>query len=518
MDHGHHLDAARDGSWRYPAESVLRAGILCIRKVEAPPRRWLRLLALALIPFLAACGGGAPPPITTGTLAYVETECRTTKQNDFYEQQALRIRQGDHEPLTVFETPEVGPVPYVGTLLCNRYGRWGDYSISREAFQAVAVSPDGASVVFLVTDEFSVNPPLPLNLPPEQKGLFWVRADGTGLRRLGPPSRERFFYVVNGSVFQIGTLRFSPDGRTITFVDKGPDTDGHEADQVVTVDVASGTFTQVTHLPPAHPPAGWPANAPTVRYPFFRDDDDRTIIFLTSANPDGLNPEGREMTMMVQTDGSHLEVPIPISVAAPGALVDQRFVITGDRPQVISVAFQGDPANDPPLEGPQVISEVFVVDQGKNTLQLTNFGRVDTNPWGMDIDLEHVYFAASADPLGTNPSYNCQLFSIDRLGNDLRQLTNFYETEHSLRGCYFGAWPQGCAIHLQRQARSRALVFYSTCDPFGTNPNGGQVFALQPDGTGLRQLTNSRGSVTAADGTVTSQLPGPWDYGPNTVN
>jgi hypothetical protein len=68
---------------------------------------------------------------------------------------------------------------------------------------------------------------------------------------------------------------------------------------------------------------------------------------------------------------------------------------------------------------------------------------------------------------------------------------------------------------LRQNPRTRTLVFYSTCDPFGTNPNGGQIFAIEPDGTGLRQLTDPAGPVTRPDGTVTKQLPGPWDYGPN---
>ena len=59
------------------------------------------------------------------------------------------------------------------------------------------MSPDGAAVVFEVTDDFSINPPLPLHLPPEQKGIFFVRADGSGLRSLGPPSRLPFFVLPN---------------------------------------------------------------------------------------------------------------------------------------------------------------------------------------------------------------------------------------------------------------------------------------------------------------------------------
>ncbi len=56
---------------------------------------------------------------------------------------------------------------------------------------------------------------------------------------------------------------------------------------------------------------------------------------------------------------------------------------------------------------------------------------------------------------------------------------------------------------------SRPLATRST-----QNPNGGQIFAIQPDGTGLRQLTDSRGLVKEADGTYSGELPGPWAYGP----
>jgi hypothetical protein len=37
---------------------------------------------------------------------------------------------------------------------------------------------------------------------------------------------------------------------------------------------------------------------------------------------------------------------------------------------------------------------------------------------------------------------------------------------------------------------------------------------MQPDGSGLRQLTDSRGLVKEADGTYSGELPGPWAYGP----
>jgi len=473
--------------------------------------------SLLLLLTLAACGGGGDgtPPPELGTLAYVETECRGTAEG-FVEHQALRIRQGEREPVTVFETPEV-LLPgggYVCPLVVSL--RFGDQSIAREAFQSVAVSPDGSSVVFEVTDEFSTYPPLPLNLPPEQKGIFWVRADGTGLRRLGPPSRERFFYInENGGVDEFGGLAFSPSGRTVAFVDKGPDADDHEVDQVVTIDVATGTRTQLTRLPPAVPPAGYPRNAPTVFVSLFTDE--QTIGFSSCANPNGLNPQGTYLQMTTKTDGSGLEVPVPIPIALPGGVIEEQFVITGDKPQAFFVVVPGEPTNDPPLDLPG-IREIFVVDEGKNILQLTNFGRQDTLSAVVDVDREHVYFNASADPLGTNPSLNCQIFSIDRLGANLRQLTNFHEIEHSVQGCLFAALGRGCGVYFPlvgQDPRSRTLVLYSDCDPLGTNPNGAQIFAMQPDGSGLRQLTDSRGLVFESDGTIIGELPGPWAYGPH---
>jgi hypothetical protein len=282
--------------------------------------------------------------------------------------------------------------------------------------------------------------------------------------------------------------------------------DGHEADQVVTVDVATGTRKQVTHLPPAVPPAGVPVNGPTVFTPRFVDE--QTIRFYASAKPDGLNPEGTYLLMTTKTDGSGFEVPLPIPVALPGGTIDLRFVITGDRPQAIAVITN-------PLGADQDVYEIFVVDEGKNILQLTNFHRSDTWFALVDVDREHVYFTAAADPLGTNPSGSCQLFSIDRTGADRRQLTNFRETERSLVGCGFWRLGTGCALGpLWQDPRSRAVLFGSNCDPLGTNPNGAQIFALQPDGSGLRQLTDSRGLVKEADGGYSGEIPGPWAYGP----
>jgi hypothetical protein len=173
----------------------------------------------------------------------------------------------------------------------------------------------------------------------------------------------------------------------------------------------------------------------------------------------------------------------------------------------------GEPVNS---SGVPRIFEAFVFDQDDNIVQLTNFRRSDTWDPLVDVDREHVYFPAAANPLGSNASENCQLFSIDRLGGDRRQLTNFREGEHSESGCFFsGRVGEGCAVlRLAQDPRSRTLFFDSTCDALGQNPNGAQIYAIQPDGSGLRQLTDSRGLVQEADGTYSAELPGPWAYGP----
>jgi hypothetical protein len=100
------------------------------------------------------------------------------------------------------------------------------------------------------------------------------------------------------------------------------------------------------------------------------------------------------------------------------------------------------------------------------------------------------------------------------VGADLRQLTHFRAADQSVIGCLQRVLEQpGCFVGaLILDPEARTLVFPSNRDPLGTNPNGGALFVMDPDGTGLRQLTATRGLVTAADGSVDVELPGPSAY------
>jgi hypothetical protein len=156
------------------------------------------------------------------------------------------------------------------------------------------------------------------------------------------------------------------------------------------------------------------------------------------------------------------------------------------------------------------IKEIFYR-AGATLIQLTSFRRWDTEVMGARNG--GVIFHASGDRLGTNPFENCQLFRVSILGENLRQLTRFGTGERSLEGCdNFGETP-GCSIQPLAKAwfdiRSRSLPFYSDCDPFGTNPDGSQVFAIDYDGRRLRQLTHTAGARTGPDGALEVEIPGP---------
>jgi hypothetical protein len=124
-----------------------------------------------------------------------------------------------------------------------------------------------------------------------------------------------------------------------------------------------------------------------------------------------------------------------------------------------------------------------------------------------------VLFLASGDPLGTNRLRNCQLFRVSPYGGGLRQLTRFGQGFPSEEGCQLSE-RSGCGIaHVVHEGSARDYVFYSDCDPFGTNPNGSQAFAIGWDGSRLRQLTHTTGLRTAADGSLEVEIPGPLARG-----
>jgi len=483
---------------------------------------FLSVLLLAL----AACGGGedAPPPPTgpapIGTFAYVMNDCEAAPgQGQGRIHQALWIRQGERDPVQIAEFT-LATFP---RSLCLQYsqGRWGGLSVLTGGFQRLGVTLDGSTVVFEVTDQFSLYRGF---VPAQQKGFWVVRADGSGLHRIADASREASFAADwNCILFGGGNCvpnidislspDFSPDGRQLVFTDRGPDTSGTQAAQVFTLDLTTGVRTQLTFLPPLPrcpepvPPdaACVPVGLLPIKVPRFLDS--QTVAFYRR---EGVNPL---IPYTVDIETKELK-PVQV-VTIPGGGIVPVFQITGE-PIGFTVSLPGSVA----VNGGGIVSEAFAFD-GKNLVQLTNFGRVDTGFTRTTLDGTRVLFEASADPMGTNPPDVCEYFSIDPLGGDLRQLTHFGANITAACGCGgFCVCPGelcappicniGSSLGGEVDDGTGSLVFSSSCDPFGTNPYGEQEFAMRPDGTGLHQLTSARGLQEGADGSLAVELPGPW--------
>jgi hypothetical protein len=465
------------------------------RWIRPSSRRRISSFLFAIL--VCGCGGESSSPPTgaaeVSTLAYVQTECRE-RSGAVNLHQELHIRQQAQAPIVAASSAEFGPFSAPGA--CQWVGTFHNPGVDflpEGTFQRLGVSPDGSTVLFEVTDEFSL---LPVRVPEASKGIFAIGADGSGLRRLGPASHEPPFFQGVTAVFP--TFAFSPNGRRVVFTDKGPGTDGQDAIQIVMLDIVTGQRTQITRLPPSP--------SLTCCAVFMTDD---TIRFRTSANADGMHPAGNLINVIVNTDGTDLHVPED-PVPLPGSQLVTNFVITGEQISPVLFFLQGTPVNDSP-GGP--IQEVFLLD-GDAILQLTNFHRSDTYDPTLAEGGEQVLFVAAADPVHANPYKNCQIFSVGRTGGGMRQLTSFGKAVQSKTGCVVGRPEAGCIAHfLGRDAMTGSVVFYSDCDPFATGVVGGQIFVLHSDGFGLQQLTTTRGYVRQdVDGSTLVELPGPFAY------
>jgi len=116
---------------------------------------------------------------------------------------------------------------------------------------------------------------------------------------------------------------------------------------------------------------------------------------------------------------------------------------------------------------------------------------------------------------------NCQLFSVDVRGGVPRQITHLDPGGRVLHpGCFL---PSGIGYGLYRSVAqdpvTGTIVFNTTLDALklrpGTSVYSGQadqIFAIGPDGSGLRQLTDAAGVTTDPDGSVRVELSGPYAY------
>jgi hypothetical protein len=472
--------------------------------------------------------GDAPRPpgaAPLGTLAYVVTECRTSNGH-LSGGQKLVVRHGDCDPITIkpaeFAYPD-GGVPY-GFDVCDPFGasRAGYVALAAAPFQRIGVSPDGSLVVFEVTNRFSALEkadvkPLPLGIP---EGIYRVRADGADLQRLGPPSAQNssprlvtlllniFVSACSPSPVSDTDLsfaldpffRFSPDGRLVVFTDL----DSTGTVQLGLLDIEAknpGGRQLVTRLPSSGPQTNALCDAsscdafPPTTCPYFVNND--RLAFYSFTNVDGSHPEGGVFT--IGRNGEHQKAfDIPTRQVADVSKATPNFEIVGPG-RSLGVLVTGQPGQPPS-------KEIFSFQRRPLFLQLTNFGSFDLNLDFQMRDTRDIVFHAPVDPRGQTPSPNCQLFAVDQFAGNIRQLTKLRAPNEG--PVPFGALPSclglsgnNCSVlQAEQDATTGTILFYSSCDPFQTNPDGGQIFAMRPDGTGLWQVTRAHGRISSRQG------------------
>jgi hypothetical protein len=448
------------------------------------------------------CPSTRPAKARFRTVAWVSTTCRTDA-NGTGGHQGLYVQRGDRAPVVISqETTEPAHHP-VRDGLCRGFGqlRYGLNAVLGGYYPQLAVSPDGRHIVFELNDRFS-------NFAPDQltddvRGLYVARADGSDVVRLRPAtSVARYVTLSDGSISFSSSIAFSPDGRYLVYRDLGPAADGTIDAQLWSLRLRDRRTTQLTRL------ARLPDGVTALEYAFVFADA-TTVGFYTLDNPlDSSQP--RQRAYSVSVDGTRFRELSPVTL--PNGQVIPVFGVAGRRPIVGGVFVDGTPENPmPPVDKPR---ELFVAFGGKKVLQLTRLNRVDVGNLGTVVsrDGQRAYFSASADPFGCNPTHNCQLFSIDTLGRHLRQLTELRDGTESEDGCFITPL-RGCPVAAFAQDRATgSLILNSSCDPLGTNPAGEQIFAMRPNGSGLRQITQARGVVIDTPDVYEVELPGPVAY------
>jgi hypothetical protein len=121
-----------------------------------------------------------------------------------------------------------------------------------------------------------------------------------------------------------------------------------------------------------------------------------------------------------------------------------------------------------------------------------------------------------------NPHESCQLFSVDVHGGVPRQITHLdpgFPAPYP--GCFapYGIGYGGFRAVIQ-DPMTGTIVFNTTLDALKLRPGtsvlfGGadQIFAIRPDGSGLRQLTEApTGSHFPNTDGVSVEQPGPFAY------
>jgi Tol biopolymer transport system component len=342
------------------------------------------------------------------------------------------------------------------------------------------ITPDGALIVFVSNADY-------LGLDPDRSGeIYKIAPDGTGLAQ-----------VTDIFTGEISEPTVCEDAAKIAFVSDA-DIDGTNADGSEELHFVNGDGTGQIRVTNA--PLGKRVRNPVI-------SRDCSIVFYDSnADPFGTNGDGGREVFSATTE----DPPVITQIT------DQsRSEARTERPRIDDSVTWMVLQTDADLDGDGTVSgaiEVWRVRVDGSDFQRIGFASgfdfVDPDISG---DGSLVAFATDADPLGTNPENNIELFLWDAATGISTQLTT--TTKGEVRAPEFsndGAW----------------INFATTSDLFEDDPdltiqNGRiNVATLEIERIGGLQNGFAQASVTTQDGglSVFSSTGSPtlenWDFGP----
>lgn len=247
--------------------------------------------------------------------------------------------------------------------------------------------------------------------------------------------------------------------------------------QIFRFDAVTGNGQQITHFPKGV------SNLP---HAVSVSDDGQWLAFISRSDLTGQNHDASAEIFVMHPDGSALAQVTNDPAVNAGSVTALALSGSANR-----IAFL---SNSNPL-GTNAGSklQVFVVNfDGSGLRQLTS-ATVSSSRWGtlsISDDGERIAFSTRANLTGGNADGSFEVFAVQADGTNLRQISSGSSLDSELPAV---------------AGNGSRIVFSSDGNLTGANADGGwELFAVNWDGTGLGQLTNSASPyVYSADPSVT---------------
>lgn len=381
-------------------------------------------------------------------------------------------------------------------------------STTTGSFGGVEISDDGTRIVFIHTaDLVGTNADL-------SSELFAINGDGTGLRQL---TAQSGFSISNPSLAGGGTrIAFQSDADLV--LGQNP----NHRDEIFAIDWVGTGLRQVTHTTAL-------IGTPAAQFPSITDDG-QSIVFHSNHVAGFTNIDSNYEIWRIRFDGTGLRALTSTAISVGCVL--PKIAGGGGRVAFYSLATltggsnpDGNPelnvidgnggairqlsnttygfVNTPEItaDGRRVVfnsdgnllggdgdrgGELYRIDpDGGAVVQLTTLSSGGADNPAIADDGQLIVFDADANPTGGNLDASRELFSIRADGTNIRQLTSGGLGRSSQRARIAGG--------------GSLIVFESDDNPLGGNAdNSTEIFAIKPDGTGLRQLTTAPAGKSCA--------------------